>query len=37
MAAEAAACGGSVDVGRRPDGPGTLVSFRWRAGGDLDA
>ena len=31
MAAEAAACGGSLDVGPGAHGTGTVVSFRWRA------
>jgi signal transduction histidine kinase len=33
MAAEAAACGGSLDVGPAPDGTGTAVSFAWRSPG----
>jgi signal transduction histidine kinase len=37
MAAEAAACGGSLDVGADTDGSGTVVTFRWRAaGGEAD-
>jgi signal transduction histidine kinase len=37
MAAEAAACGGSLGVGPGPDGTGTAVSFAWRAsGGESD-
>jgi signal transduction histidine kinase len=31
MAAEAAACGASLDVGAGAHGTGTVVSFRWRA------
>ena len=37
MAAEAAACGGSLEVGPGTHGKGTAVSFRWRAaGGEVD-
>lgn len=37
MAAEAAACGGSLDVGPGADGTGTAVTFTWRAaGGEAD-
>ncbi len=32
MVAEGAACGATVEVDARPDGPGTIVRFAWSAG-----